>query len=103
MIDLLTWGRAEREDHWKCYLRIIASTNSLQSQSNYFKQQSLVYQIEKLKNENLDLLKMNDIVKESKQNRDKCLAEHTSTLLSWCDLGIKMMSDKIKDTTGKNQ
>jgi hypothetical protein len=40
-------------------------------------------------------------LREAKQNRVECLAEETAKLLCWCETGVKMISDKIKGSTGK--
>jgi hypothetical protein len=63
----------------------------LKSKRDYFKQQSLLYQ---MVDNALDL-------RGAKQNRVECLAEETAKLLCWCETGIKMISDKIKGLTGK--
>ena len=40
-------------------------------------------------------------LREAKQNCVECLVEETAKLLCWCETGIKMISDKIKGSTGK--
>ena len=80
-----------------------ASTESLKNQSSYFKEQSILYQFEKVKAENQDILKMDDNsdLKEKKQGRVESLAVETANLKGWCEKGIKMINEKIQASTGK--
>lgn len=102
--ELFDWARKERDLRWTMKLTF-TDTEELETESEYYKGQSLLWRLEKLSRDLRDIHLMlghdKPVIHQNKFDRVLQYAEEVTTLLKWAEDAEKQIECTLKETSGK--